>query len=66
MEAYRCYFLNRSNAITWCELIECNGDNEAQQLALEILRARPQHTAVEVWDHAGRVFPQGQSRRERP
>lgn len=55
MRAYRCYLLNKAGTIAGVEIIDCDGDGDAQQAALKILRERSPH-AVEVWDEARQVF----------
>ena len=57
MPTYRCYFLNKANAIVAVEEIECAGEEDARQAALRLLRERPSH-AVEVWDRARKVLRQ--------
>jgi len=58
MRAYRCYLMNRAGMIAATELIECEGDGDAQQAALKLFRAEPRYYAVEVWDQARQVFRQ--------
>jgi hypothetical protein len=55
MPTYRCYFLNRANAIVAVEEIDCAGEEEARQAALHLLRERPDY-AVEVWDRARKLL----------
>ncbi len=57
MQAYRCYFLNKAEAIIAVEQIECDSDEEARQVALKLLRERPGH-AIEVWDRARKILRQ--------
>ena len=58
MRAYRCYLMNRAGMIAATELIECEGDGDAQQAALKLFREEPRHYAVEVWDQARQIFRQ--------
>jgi len=55
MPIYRCYFLNKADAIVAVEEIECAGEEDARQAALRLLRERPSY-AVEVWDRARKVL----------
>ncbi len=57
MPTYRCYFLNKANAIVAVEEIECAGEEDARQAALRLLRERPAY-AVEVWDRARKILRQ--------
>jgi hypothetical protein len=54
---YRCYFLNKANAIVAVEEVECAGEEDARQTALRLLRERPGY-AVEVWDRARKILRQ--------
>jgi len=54
---YRCYFLNKADAIVAVEEIECAGEEDALQAALRLLRERPGY-AVEVWDRARKILRQ--------
>ncbi len=54
---YRCYFLNKADAIVAVEEIECAGEEDARQIALRLLRERPDY-AVEVWDRARKILRQ--------
>jgi hypothetical protein len=58
MRAYRCYLMNRAGMIAVTELIECEGDGDAQQAALKLFRGASRHYAVEVWQEARQVFRQ--------
>ncbi len=55
MRSYRCYFLDKDGRISALEVVECDSDDEARQMALQMLRQRPHHFAVEVWDQARRI-----------
>jgi hypothetical protein len=50
--------MNRVGMIAATELIECEGDGDAQQAALKLFREEPRHYAVEVWDQARQIFRQ--------
>lgn len=54
---YRCYFLDPEDHIKAAEDIECDALNEAVERALAMLRGRPQHHSIEVWQGARRVYP---------
>ena len=57
MHVYRCYFLNADDHIEAFEVIEMAGLNDAVERALAMLKARPQHRSVELWDGSRRVYP---------
>ena len=57
MRSYRCYFLNDRDQIQASEIIEAQALREAIDRALAMLKARPQHHAVEIWEGARRVYP---------
>ena len=56
MRAYRCYLLNKAGVVAATELMECDGDGDAQQAALKLFRTETQHDAVEVWEQTRQVF----------
>jgi hypothetical protein len=55
---YRCYFLDQSDAISCHNDIECDGDGEAAEVALGMLRERSRDHAVEVWERARQILYQ--------
>ena len=57
MPSYRCYFLDADEHIKAREDIEAEKLRDAIEQALLMLKARPQHKTVEVWEGARRVFP---------
>jgi len=57
MHIYRCYFLNEAELIQAFEVIEAASLREGIDRALAMLKARPQHRSVELWDGARRVYP---------
>ena len=57
MHVYRCYFLNSEDRIEAFEVIEAETLREGIDRALAMLKARPQHRSVELWDGARRVYP---------
>ena len=56
MPVYRCYFLDRHDHIQAADNIEVDALNEAIDRALVMLRARPQHHSVEVWQGPVRLY----------
>jgi hypothetical protein len=57
MGAYRCYFLDRNNQIRSTEEIEAEGLVEAIDRSLTMLKLRPHHHAIELWQGAKMVYP---------
>jgi hypothetical protein len=57
MSNYRCFFLNASNRVEAAEVIEAQTPTQAVEQALAILRERPQHRAIELWQGATLVYP---------
>jgi hypothetical protein len=57
MQIYRCYFLDETDHIEAFEVIEVASLREGIDRALAMLKARPQHRSVELWDGARRVYP---------
>ena len=57
MHIYRCYFLNGADHIEAFEVIEADGLRDGIDRALAMLKARPQHRSVELWDGSRRVYP---------
>ena len=57
MQTYRCYYLDKAEAIVAVEQIECDSDDEARQAAVKLLRERPSY-AIEVWDRARKIVRQ--------
>jgi hypothetical protein len=54
---FRCYFLNADDHIEAFEVIEVASLNEGIDRAHAMLKARPQHRSVELWDGSRRVYP---------
>lgn len=50
MRAYRCYFLNTIGRIGAVEEISRAGDEEAGQIATNVLAGQSHHNIVKVWD----------------
>ena len=63
MDAYRCYFLDRDNQVRSAEDIEAEGLLEAIDRSLTMLKLRPHHHAIEVWQGARVVYPPHAPRR---
>ena len=57
MHIFRCYFLNAADRIEAFEVIEVASLGEGIDRALAMLKARPQHRNVELWDGSRRVYP---------
>ena len=57
MPVYRCYFLDDEDHIKAYESIEADALSEALERALAMLKARPQHHKVELWEGAKRRYP---------
>ena len=54
---YSCYFLNDQDEIQPCESIEAGRPRDAIERALLMLKARPQHHGIEVWQGGRRLYP---------
>jgi len=57
MHLYRCYFLNGDDRPEAFELIEAAGLTDAVDSARAMLRARPHHRSIELWEGSRRVYP---------
>lgn len=57
MHIYRCYFLNADDQIQAFEVIEVASLSEGIGRAQAMLKARPQHRSVELWDGSRRLYP---------
>ena len=55
MQIYTYLFLDPRNVVQGFEFDECASDTEAQARARDMLRARPERRAVEVWSENSRV-----------
>jgi len=56
MHIYRCFFLNEGDHIKAAEIIEADAVGEAIDKALVMLRERPQHRSVEIWEGGRRLY----------
>ena len=56
MHIYRCFFLDEDDHIKAAEIIEANAVSEAIDKACAMLRERPQHQAVEIWEGARKLY----------
>jgi len=56
MHIYRCFFLNEDDHIKAAEIIEADAVSEAIDKALVMLRERPEHRTVEIWEGARRLY----------
>ncbi len=58
MSRYRCYFIDGTDHIVGPpEIIDAGTPDEALERALDILRERPWHHTIELWEGAKRVYP---------
>jgi hypothetical protein len=57
MSAYRCYFLDGQDHITAVENIQADALGVAIEQALAMLKARPHHHAIEIWQDTRKVYP---------
>lgn len=57
MHIFRCSFLNADDHIEAFEVIEADSLRDGIDRALAMLKARPQHRSVELWDGSRRVYP---------
>ncbi len=67
MHIYRCFFRNEGDHIKAAEIIEADAVGEAIDKALVMLRERPQHRSVEIWEGGRRLYrAEEQARADRP
>ena len=57
MHIFRCYFLNADDHVEAFEVIEVASLSEGIDRAHAMLKVRPQHRTVELWDGSRRVYP---------
>ena len=57
MTYYRCYFLDAADHIRGAENIETETLVVAIERALALLRQRPQHDGIELWQGRRKVYP---------
>lgn len=50
MPRFRCFFIDWSDKVGGFEPCECESEGEAMNRAVEMLRARPEAAAVELWE----------------
>ena len=55
MHIYRCFFLNEHDHIKAAEIIEADAVGAAIEKACVMLRERPQHRTVELWEGGRRL-----------
>ena len=55
MQIYTYLFLDPRDVVQGFEFDECASDMEAQQRARDMLHARPERSAVEVWNETSRI-----------
>jgi hypothetical protein len=63
MNAYRCHFLDRDNQIRSTEDLEAEGAAEAVDRSLTMLKLRPHHHAIELWQGSRMIYPQAAASR---
>jgi hypothetical protein len=56
VQQFRCYFLDMRDRIVAAEVVDAADDQEAIELALAMLKARPRHYTIEVWRGAKRIY----------
>lgn len=56
MHVYRCFFLNGDGHIKAAEIIEAELVEDVIDKARVMLRARPQHQTVEIWEGGRRLY----------
>ena len=56
MHTYRCFFLNEGGHIKAAEIIEADALGEVIDKACVMLRERPQHRTVEIWEGGRRLY----------
>jgi hypothetical protein len=61
MPTFRCYFLDGDGHIKSRTEIEVDGLPQAIEQALKLLKEQPEGRAVEVWQGAQRLYPEGRS-----
>ena len=67
MHIYRCFFLNEADHIRAAEIIEADAIGAAIDKARVMLRDRPQHRTVEIWEGGRRLYrADEQARANRP
>jgi hypothetical protein len=57
MDIFRCYFLDAQDHISAREDIEADTLAAAIDRALAMLKSRPHHRSIEIWQGARRVYP---------
>lgn len=57
MSFYRCYFLNAHDRIAAAQNFDAGALSEAIDKALALLKEHPEHSGVELWKGAQRVYP---------
>lgn len=56
MHIYRCFFLGEDDHIKAAEIIEADAIGEAIHKALVMLRERPEHRTVELWEGERKLY----------
>jgi hypothetical protein len=63
MPTYRCYFLDKRDHIKAAADLEADALAAVIDKALVLLKKRPEHHSIEIWQGAQRLYP---SRGEEP
>ena len=56
MHIYRCFFLDEADHIKAAEIIEADAINDVIPKVQAVVRARPQHRRIEIWEGARRLY----------
>ena len=56
MDIYNCYFLDGKDRIELREIIETERLGDAIEQARDLLRQRPQHHAIELWQGPRKLY----------
>jgi hypothetical protein len=56
MHIYRCFFLGEDDHIKAAEIIQVDVIGEAVHKALVMLRERPEHRTVELWEGERKLY----------
>ena len=56
MHIYRCFFLDEADHIKAAEIIEADAIKDVIAKVEAMLRARPQHRTIEIWEGGRRLY----------
>jgi hypothetical protein len=57
MFTYRCYFLDPDDQVRSAETFDAGADADAIARALAMLKMRPHHHNIELWQGGRRLYP---------